>query len=93
MKSIISDEERCYLCGSTVGLERHHCIHGTGGRKLADKYGLTVMLCAKCHRDGATGVHGRNSEADRHLKKLAQKKFEEKHGHDKWMEVFGRNYL
>ena len=93
MKSIISDEERCYLCGSTIGLEKHHCIHGTAGRKLADKYGLTVMLCPTCHRDGKLGVHGWNSKTDRHLKKLAQKKFEEKYSHDKWMEIFGRNYL
>lgn len=92
MKSIISDEERCYLCGSTVGLEKHHCIHGTSGRKLADRWGLTVMLCSRCHR-GSEGVHGRNSEADRHLKKLAQKKFEEKYSHEKWMEIFQRNYL
>ena len=92
MKSIIDTEERCYLCGSTVGLEKHHCIHGTAGRKLADRWGLTVMLCSRCHR-GSEGVHGRNSEADRHLKKLAQKKFEEKYSHEKWMEIFQRNYL
>ena len=94
MRSIITDdEERCYLCGSTVGLETHHCLHGTAGRKLGDRWGLTVKLCSRCHRDGTVGVHGRNSKADRQLKRLAQTKFEEKYSHEKWMAVIGRNYL
>ena len=58
MKSIIQKEKECYLCGSTLNLEKHHCIHGTAGRKLADKYGLTVWLCAYHHRDQKNGVHG-----------------------------------
>lgn len=51
MKSIINNEERCVLCGQTYGLETHHCIHGSGRRKLADEDGLTVRLCHVCHRN------------------------------------------
>lgn len=93
MKSIICNGECCYLCGSTQGLERHHCLYGTANRKQADKYGLTVMLCARCHRDNKFGVHGLNKEADLRLKRVAQITFEAKYSHEKWMHVFGKNYL
>ena len=93
MKSIIQREKRCYLCGSTVGLEEHHCIHGTGWRKLAEQYGLKVWLCYKHHRDSRVGVHGLNVKADKMLKRLAQRTFEKRYNHDIWMLQFGRNYL
>ena len=93
MKSIIADGNCCYLCGATQGLERHHCLYGRGIRPLADKFGLTVMLCGRCHRDGKYGVHGLNKEADLRLKRIAQITFEAKYDHQKWMEIFKRNYL
>ena len=92
MKSIMQEEKQCYLCGSTVNLEKHHVIHGTGHRSLADKYGLTVWLCSTCHRDNKKGVHG-NYELSLQLKKEAQRAFEARYGHEKYMEIFGRNYL
>lgn len=91
--SIISNEKKCYLCGSTVNLERHHCIHGRGLRDLADRFGLTVYLCSHCHRDGMAGVHGRLANNDRYLKQVAQRAFERKFSHEKWMNVIKRNYL
>ncbi len=94
-KSIITaDETRCFVCGSSYRLERHHCIHGTSGRKLADKYGLTVPLCFECHR-GTEGVHGRDgAELDLELKQIAQRKWEGKHGgREAWLRVFGKSYL
>lgn len=52
MKSIMQFEmNRCYICGSRQNLEHHHAMHGFANRKKADKDGLVVMLCAKCHRD------------------------------------------
>ena len=93
MKSIIQKEKECFLCGSTQNLECHHLMHGTANRKLADKFGLTVMLCSRCHRDNKFGVHGLNKEADLRLKRVAQITFEAKYSHEKWMEVFGKNYL
>jgi hypothetical protein len=38
-------------------------------------------------------VHGLNKEADLRLKRVAQITFEAKYSHEKWMEVFGKNYL
>ena len=92
MKSIIQKEKECYLCGSTLNLECHHLLHGTANRKLADKYGLKVWLCAYHHRDQKHGVHG-DASLDLWFKQLAQNCFEIAWSHEKWMEVFGKNYL
>lgn len=55
---------------------------------MADRYDLTVYLCPDCHRE--LHDHGRG---DLMLKQLAQKHFEDQHGHEKYMEIFGKNYL
>jgi 5-methylcytosine-specific restriction endonuclease McrA len=90
---LVKDLKVCAECGTTENVETHHCIHGTSGRKLATRYHLLVGLCPECHR-GTNGVHGKNGhELDLKYKRLAQEKFEEKYGHDKWMEVFQKNYL
>ena len=56
MKSILQKEKKCWLCGSTLNLHRHH------------------------------------KAFDRQLKAWAQERFEEKYGHDLFMEIFKRNY-
>lgn len=82
-------EKKCYVSGATYNLDLHHCMMGTANRKLADKYGLTVWLRHDIHMD----LHGRNTELKTQLKQDAQRAFEKKYSHDKWMEVFGVNYL
>lgn len=93
--SIVYYEDRCAACGATQGLERHHCLHGTANRKLADKDGLTVMLCYTHHRASGTGVHGGNTELDNELKAVAQKAYMESHGVsvNEWISRYGKNYL
>lgn len=71
-----SDNE-CYFCFSRQDLQRHHCLHGTANRKKADHDGLTVLLCAPCHRD----LHDRGC-GDTALKQAAQRK---------WMQYYGRS--
>lgn len=98
MKSIIQDTKECYLCRylydfeNTMNLQEHHCIHGTANRVLSEQYGLKVHLCINHHTAGIGAVH-KNREYDLILIKIAQKKFEEKYGHNKFMEVFKKNYL
>ena len=68
-------------------METHHCLHGIR-RKKADANGLTVHLCPECHRqlhDHGTG--------DLYLEQTAQRAFEKRHGKEKWMQEFGKNYL
>lgn len=91
-KSILCDNDipRCYFCGTAVQLERHHCLFGVQRRK-ADKFGLWVYLCVEHHR-GRFGVHQCHERA-RELQALAQIRFEEIYGHDRFMAEFKKNYL
>lgn len=88
--SIVQTEKRCWVCGKTIGLERHHVMPGPN-RKLSERYGLTVYLCRE-HHTGTTGVHN-NRQLDLALREEAQKRFENILGHEAWMEAFGRNYI
>lgn len=69
-KSILQDRKECFCCGTTLNLERHHVIHGTAGRKIADRLGLTIWLCAEHHR-GAYSPHQRR-DVDLRYKRFAQ---------------------
>lgn len=82
-------EEKCYVSGATHNLDIHHVMTGTANRKLSEKYGLKVWLRHDIHMD----LHDRNKELEIQLKKDAQRIFEEKYSHEKWMEVFRKNYL
>ena len=66
-------------------------MSGLANRRLAERYGIWVFLCHGCHvgTDGAQY----NKETNRELRKQAQIAFEEKYSHEKWMEVFRKNYL
>ena len=86
--SILQDEKKCFITGATQPLDLHHVFHGPR-RKAADKWGCWVWLNHDVHMD----LHSRNTELDRRLKDICQRRFEELYGREKWMEVFGRNYL
>ena len=90
-KSVLQDEKKCFLCDTTLNLERHHVLHGTAMRRIADKLGLTVWLCAEHHR-GAYSPHQRK-DVDLRLKRFAQSCYEDKHDRFDWMVKVGRNYL
>lgn len=91
-KSIICNSlKTCRVCGSSQ-VEIHHVFYGPF-RKSSEKYGLKVALCPMHHRAMKTGVHGGNTKIDLRLKKEAQQAFEKVYGHEKFMEVFCKNYL
>lgn len=99
-KSILQDraEGTCYLCRLLNGddspkynLEEHHVMNGPD-RKKAEHYGLKVMLCIPHHRTGEKAVH-KDRETRILLKQIAQIAFERKYGREKWMGVFGKNYI
>lgn len=100
-KSIMQDKSggECYLCRILRGIdaplayrEEHHAMHGTANKKLAEHYGLKVYLCPEDHRTGKYAVHNCD-KTDQLLKQDAQRAFERKYGHEKWMDVFRENYL
>lgn len=92
VKSIIQQgDPRCFFCGRTVDLERHHIMAGTANRPLSEKFGLWVWLCHNCH----TGTDGAqyNRERNQGLKRLGQIAFEARHSREEWMEIFRKNYI
>lgn len=103
-KSIMQNEKECWLCRIRAaaagyygelhhtGLHRHHVMFGTGNRKLSEHYGLWVWLCVAHHEYGPEAVHT-NREIREMLCQEAQRVFEGKYSHEKYMEVFGKNWL
>ncbi len=93
-KSILVNPERevCALCGSQTDLEWHHVMHGTANRQIADKYGLALWLCHSCHEELHSSKETIWRDIDKGLMAYAQRKFEEKYDHAKWMQLFMKNY-
>ena len=90
MESILTDDiEHCIVCGRPYP-HKHHVMNKFH-KKKSEQYGLMVPLCA-LHHTGEAGVHTR-PELMLAMRQMAQKKFEEKYGHELWMQEFGKNYL
>ena len=80
----------CWACGTITGLTTHHIFAGNPNRSLSEKYGLYVSLCIVCHT--RIQLYKSVTEVER-LKQEAQRRFEKVYGHDKFLEVFHKNYL
>jgi len=92
MESIISNEKECLLCGTKVGLHKHHIFFGTANREVSEEYGCWCWLCYKHHNGSSEGVHF-NKRFDDRLKKATQKKFMEKYPDKDFIKIFGKSYL
>lgn len=92
MDSILQKEKWCYLCHSPRYLHKHHIFYGTGNRQISEANGFTVWLCAPHHNMSNQSVHF-NKAMDLFLKESCQRKYEESHSRDEFMELVGRNYL
>ena len=100
-KSIMHNKQdrTCYLCmllncdyDTRTGLQEHHAFLGNPNRRHAEHYGLKVYLCIQHHTAGPEAVHN-NPEHKKLLQRKAQEIFEAKYSHEKWMEVFGENFI
>ena len=90
--SLLQNEKRCYKSGITQDLALHHIYGGIGRRSKSGEWGCWVWLHPRWHTESPTGVHF-DKEFDRELKAKCQVAFERKYGHEKFMEVFGKNYV
>lgn len=86
--SIMQDEKYCYITGYTGQLDRHHVFTGIR-RKASEEWGCWCWLRHDVHME----AHQRRPEILNQLRQECQERFEELHGHQKFMEVFGKNYL
>lgn len=98
LTSILQEDwDVCYLCGRNrtadpCGLEEHH-VFGGSNRKFSEKYGLKIHICGeRCHRNGPESVH-RNRQVDLAVKAAGQETFEKEYSHEKFMEIFKKNYI
>lgn len=104
-KSILQDTKECYLCRMEAekmgyfgrlpdtGLDKHHFIHGNANRQHAERYGLYAYMCRERHHVYGPEAPHQNPEVDLMLKRIAQQAFEDIYGHDKYMEIFQKNFL
>ena len=94
MKSILQSEKECFITGQTQNLHKHHIFFGNPGRKISEREGFWVYLCGRLHNQSNEGVHGKNGhELDLYLKRVCQKKYEEKHTRDEFIRLIGKNFL
>lgn len=92
-KSILTNDlEHCYVCKTPFNIHIHHVYGGTGRRKLSDKYGCIVPLCAYHHNMSNEGVHF-NRALDLKIKRDIQKRFVEVYPNLDFIKVFGKSYL
>lgn len=69
-------------------MHKHHFMHGTANRRRAEQFGLWGYLCENHH----SMLHEK-SEYYEFLIQVAQGRFEKLYSHEKWMEIFKKNYL
>lgn len=93
MKSLLSDERICLVCGTTQNLHKHH-IFGGANRRKSERDGCWCYLCAPHHNMSDMGVHF-NKELDTRLKQRCQIKWQEVYNksEDDFIKEYGRNYL
>lgn len=92
MQSILQEHKACYVTGRTWGLHKHHVFAGSR-RKAAEEWGCFIWLIPELHNgDYRRAIHF-NQEFDREVKQACQRAFEERYSREKFMEIFGKNYL
>lgn len=86
-KSILQDEvDKCYMCERKIDLDTHEAIGGMN-RLTSIKWDLIFYLCRKCH-----SKLDLNQNLKEELQVLAQDKFVELYGYEKFMEEFKMDY-
>ena len=94
MKSLVSNEKECFVCGTPLDIHRHHIYFGRANRSKSEEDGCWCYLCARHHNMSNEGVHI-NHELDLHLKRMCQALWMEHYQKTKeeFIKRYGRNYL
>lgn len=86
-----SENRKCHKCGASLMIEEHH-IYGAANRKRSDRDGLTVDLCANCHRNDKDSAHASGKYSE-YLHKIGQIVYEQTYGDGSFLKEYGRNYI
>lgn len=91
--SILQDEKKCYVCGTTQNIHIHEVMFGRN-RNNSIKDGCCVYLCGYHHNQSNEGVHF-NHKLDMELKQKMEKRWLEYYHKDieDFIKKYGRNYL
>jgi 5-methylcytosine-specific restriction endonuclease McrA len=82
----------CVVCGNP-NFSIHHVFAGNN-RKTSNQHSEMMTLLCYEHHQGTNGVHGKNGhELDEQMKRDAQRRFEETHSRQEFMDLIGKNYL
>jgi 5-methylcytosine-specific restriction endonuclease McrA len=90
VKILERDNFTCQECGRHTKHKPHHIFYGIE-KSFSERYLdiCMVTLCDTCHRK----LHQQDYQLALKYKKKAQREFEKKYSHKKFMEECGRNYL
>lgn len=91
MKSLISNEKECYFCKTSYNLHKHHIYFGAN-RKISERIGAWVYLCAIHHNMSDNSVH-HNRQMDLMLKKKYQEEYEKINTREEFIQIIGKSYL
>lgn len=92
MMSLLSNDKKCYICGATYSLHRHHIFFGSANRKLSEQDGCWVYLCP-AHHNGSNCSPHYNRKIDLWLKEECQIAWEGVYGtRQDFIKRYGRNY-
>lgn len=76
----------CYVCGKPRE-DLHEILYGSN-RLNSIRAGYVLPLCREHHR-----MFHLNRELTKRWSKECQKRFEQEHTRDEWLNIFHRNYL
>ena len=92
-KSILQNEKKCFITGSTENLDLHH-IYGASNRNISDKNGFWVWLRHDYHIADSPNKTPHNCRmTDLYLKEICQREYEKTHSREEFIALIGRNYL
>jgi len=83
-------QDWCVICGKPYA--ELHEVFGGKNRQASIKYNMQIRLCGYHHRYGEHAIH-KDKEFRQQVQARYQQKFEKIYGHEKFMQVFGRNYI
>jgi len=89
---LTADMTTCYISKRTDNIHIHEVFFGTANRKKSIEYGCCVPLTGVLHNESKDGVHF-DKTLNKRLKQEMQVAFEKKYSHEKFIEVFNKNYL
>lgn len=92
MKSLMSNEKACYVCGYEI-VHKHHIFYGSANRRLSEADGCWCYLCPVHHNMSRVGVH-QNRELDLQIKRECQQRWEEQNGgREAFIKRYGKSYV